>query len=222
MSQARMMTMTFISEKYDGTLILGRGIPPDWFDKGEVGVKNYKLSDTSRFAYSITPTGNAQEYELTYSGKPQGPVAINLISFLSRTPRVVAFSGAPDNYTTRVTLRDYDSDGKNEIVIDPGYSGSKVVFSMADPSATTGKLSNRFRAKQTGIVYHPVTKSLTIASGLKSSFALSVVNINGKKLVSQSGSGAVLNINLQPVAKGVYFVKITGSGRELSQKIVVR
>jgi hypothetical protein len=132
MSQARMMNLAFISEKYDGSLILARGLPTDWFDQGEVGVNNYKLSDTSRFAYSIKPTANSQEYELTYTGQPLGPLVLNPIMFTNKTPRLIQFPGAGGDYLTKVALTDHDADGKQEIVIAPDYTGGKVVFSMTD------------------------------------------------------------------------------------------
>ena len=221
MSQARMMTMTFISEKYDGSLILARGIPMDWFDKGEVGVKNYKLSDTTRFSYSIKQTPNAKEYELTFTGKPLGPTVLNCLMFTQKTPRIVSFSGAPANYAEKVTLKDCDGDGKKEIAIDTGYSAAKVVFSMTDATSTIRTGAEITPVGASAIVFHPDSRMLIVSSASSFTNTIIIVNLNGKKVVAFKEAPQTTTINLQPYAKGVYFISIATHKGAVTRKILL-
>ncbi len=179
MSQARMLTTSLVSETYDGSVVIGRGIPTSWFEKGTVGVNHYKLSDTSRFAYTIKPTGNTGEYEFAYTGQPAGAMVLNLIPFLTQAPRLVQFGDGTPADRAKVRLADFDDDGTTEITIDPEYSGRPVVFSIAPTPALL--LHEPFSNSSTGNLPGQPTPisgfaTATTWSGLNSSFASNVAD----------------------------------------------
>jgi|GEM_PF-3094773 len=219
MSQARMMTTTFISEKYDGTLLLGRGLPVDWFEKGEVGAANYKLSNGTRFGYTVKPTGNDQEYEVSFKGSTAGKIVLNYLMFIKKEPKIVPYIGAPPDYLTKVKLADVDSDGKNEIVVDHNFSGNKVVFTLSDKvgikNNNSSSNSNAFR-----IYLNSVSERLDINSDSEKIKSVILINLSGRVVESKKSSQGNISMDIHHVPNGVYMVKIETNSGSLTRYIV--
>ncbi len=73
---------SLVAQRADGSLVVGRGIPPAWLRTGTpISVTNFPTTDGRRAAVTITCTG--REVSLTLRGAaPQGPVLFQLPSFI--------------------------------------------------------------------------------------------------------------------------------------------
>jgi len=93
---------SFVAQRSNGSLVIGRGVPPAWLDRGApIAVANFPTTDGRRAGVSIA--SSSRSVSLTLSGAlPAGPVLFQLPSFV----RNIATTSAGDvnQATGTVTL----------------------------------------------------------------------------------------------------------------------
>jgi hypothetical protein len=93
---------SLVAQRTDGTLIVGRGVPPTWLNHGQtISVTNFPTTDGQRL--SLRVSSNGQSVSLTLRGQlPSGRVLFQLPSF---TNNIAATStGSINQRTGTVTL----------------------------------------------------------------------------------------------------------------------
>jgi hypothetical protein len=68
------------AQRADGTLIVGRGLPSSWLDRGPISVTNFPTAGDRRVGLTITSAGPA--ITLTLHGRAPGPVMFQVPSFV--------------------------------------------------------------------------------------------------------------------------------------------
>ena len=92
---------SLVSQRTDGSLIVGRGVPNSWVGSGQrIAVSNFPTSDGHRIGATITTRGNAVTLQLT--GKPSGPATFELPAFVNNIAS--ASAGMVDNGAGAVTI----------------------------------------------------------------------------------------------------------------------
>ena len=91
---------SLVSQRTDGSLIVGRGVPTSWLGTGPIAVSNFPTTDGGRIGVRITTRGDAVTLQLT--GKPSGPVAFELPAFVNNIASTSA--GTVDNGAGAVTI----------------------------------------------------------------------------------------------------------------------
>lgn len=112
---------SLISEKIDGTLIIGRGVPSEWADAGQViDVSDYPIANNKRFGFRTESKGN--KITLTLSGdQPDNEILFNLPLFKNNI--AAASTGvvdqekgevrlSPSTTSVTITLKDNDDTAK--------------------------------------------------------------------------------------------------------------
>jgi hypothetical protein len=73
---------SLVSQRTDGALIVGRGVPNSWVGSGRrIAVSNFPTTDGRRISVAIITRGDAVTLHLT--GKPSGPVTFELPAFVN-------------------------------------------------------------------------------------------------------------------------------------------
>ncbi len=189
MSQARLLGLTLISEKYDGTLILGRGIPTHWLGKEPLGAENYKLSNGERFSYTLTPNGT-DTYTLHFTGTIAGDIIINLPAFITTNVQLQSDCSDPDDYETNVSLVDIDADGHNEIRINTEYTGKSITFTFATPTVPVCAESSAHTIQSSETTF--VSSSLELTIGESTNHARSSF-VNSESSTHDMSSADILS-----------------------------
>ena len=92
---------SLVSQRTDGSLIVGRGVPDSWIGSGHrIAVSNFPTTNGGRIGVMITTRGNAVTLRLT--GRPSGPVAFELPAFVGNIAS--ASTGKVDNGAGVVTI----------------------------------------------------------------------------------------------------------------------
>jgi hypothetical protein len=93
---------SLVAQRSDGALIVGRGVPANWLDRGvAIEVTNFPTTNGKRLNLRMTSRGRT--VSLTLSGqKPPGTVLFQLPSFVNNVARTSA--GEIDQSTGTVTL----------------------------------------------------------------------------------------------------------------------
>ena len=92
---------SLVSQRTDGSLIVGRGVPNSWVGSGQrIAVSNFPTTDGGRIGVTITTRGDAVTLQLT--GKPSGPVTFELPAFVNNIASTSA--GTVDNGAGAVTI----------------------------------------------------------------------------------------------------------------------
>ena len=92
---------SLVSQRTDGSLIVGRGVPNSWVGSGRrIAVSNFPTTDGGRIGVTITTRGDAVTLQLT--GKPSGPVTFELPAFVNNIASTSA--GTVDNGAGAVTI----------------------------------------------------------------------------------------------------------------------
>jgi len=92
---------SLVSQRTDGSLIVGRGVPNSWVGSGRrIAVSNFPTTDGGRIGVTITTRGDAVTLQLT--GKPSGPVIFELPAFVNNIASTSA--GTVDNGSGAVTI----------------------------------------------------------------------------------------------------------------------
>ena len=93
---------SLVAQRSNGSLVIGRGVPPAWLDRGApIAVTNFPTTDGRRAGVSIASSGRS--VSLTLSGAlPAGPVLFQLPSFLRNIATTSA--GSVNQATGTVTL----------------------------------------------------------------------------------------------------------------------
>jgi hypothetical protein len=92
---------SLVSQRTDGSLIVGRGVPNSWVGSGQrIAVSNFPTTNGGRIAVTITTRGDAVTLRLT--GRPSGPVAFELPAFVNNIAS--ASAGTVDNGAGAVTI----------------------------------------------------------------------------------------------------------------------
>ena len=92
---------SLVSQRTDGSLIVGRGVPNSWVASGgRIAVSNFPTTDGRRIGVTITTRGDAVTLQLT--GKPSGPVTFELPAFVNNIASTSA--GTVDNGAGAVTI----------------------------------------------------------------------------------------------------------------------
>jgi hypothetical protein len=91
---------SLVSQRTDGSLIVGRGVPNSWVGSGRIAVSNFPTTGGGRIGVTITARGDAVTLQLT--GKPSGPVAFELPAFVNNIASTTA--GTVDNGAGAVTI----------------------------------------------------------------------------------------------------------------------
>lgn len=74
------LLQSLVSQRADGSLIVGRGVPDSWIADGRpVSVSNFPAAGGSRIGAAITSRGKSVTLRLT--GRPTGPVTFDLPAF---------------------------------------------------------------------------------------------------------------------------------------------
>ncbi len=90
-----------VSQRTDGALIVGRGVPDSWVGSGRrIAVSNFPTTDGRRIGVTITGRGDVVTLQL--AGKPSGPVAFELPAFVNDI--ATASRGTVDEGTGAVTV----------------------------------------------------------------------------------------------------------------------
>ena len=93
---------SLVAQRSDGSLLVGRGLPPGWLDRGTpISVTNFPTTGDHRVTVTITSVGRSVSLSLRGT-PPPGPVLLQLPSFSRNIAR--ASSGAVDQATGTVTL----------------------------------------------------------------------------------------------------------------------
>jgi len=102
-SQANKVLLdSLAAQNSDGTLIVGRGVPPQWLSDGAaISVTNFPTIDGRRLSLKIS--SNGQSVSLTLTGRaPSGSVLFQIPAFTNNV--ATASSGSIDEVTGTVTL----------------------------------------------------------------------------------------------------------------------
>ena len=91
---------SLVSQRTDGSLIVGRGVPNSWLGTGRIAVSNFPTTDGGRIGVTITTRGDAVTLQLT--GKPSGPVTFELPAFVNNIAS--ASAGTVDKAAGAVTV----------------------------------------------------------------------------------------------------------------------
>jgi hypothetical protein len=92
---------SLVSQRTDGSLIVGRGVPDSWVGSGRrIAVSNFPTTDGRRIGVTITTRGDAVTLRLT--GEPSGPVTFELPAFVNNIAS--ASAGTVDNPAGAVTV----------------------------------------------------------------------------------------------------------------------
>ena len=91
---------SLVSQRTDGSLIVGRGVPTSWLGTGPIAVSNFPATDGGRIGVTITTRGDAVTLRLT--GKPSGAVIFELPAFAGNIASTSA--GTVDNGADAVTI----------------------------------------------------------------------------------------------------------------------
>ena len=92
---------SLVSQRTDGSLIVGRGVPNSWVGSGRrIAVSNFPTTDGDRIGVTITTRGDAVTLQLT--GKPAGLVTFELPAFVNNIASTSA--GTVDNGAGAVTI----------------------------------------------------------------------------------------------------------------------
>ena len=95
---------SLVSQRTDGSLIVGRGVPDSWVGSGQrIAVSNFPTTDGGRIGVTITTQGDAVTLKLT--GRPSGPVTFELPAFVNNIAS--ASAGTVDNGAGAVTIPAY-------------------------------------------------------------------------------------------------------------------
>ncbi len=103
MSQANKVLLdSLVAQRSDGTVIVGRGVPPQWVDDGStISVTNFPTTDGRRLGLRISSRGRS--VSLALNGRlPPGQVLFQLPSFVGDIAATSA--GTVDQATGTVTL----------------------------------------------------------------------------------------------------------------------
>ncbi|MGL1935031.1 MAG: hypothetical protein OCD01_08425 [Fibrobacterales bacterium] len=197
-SQSRMLVLTFISERYDGSLVIGRGIPKDWIGKGDVGIQNYPLSNKTRFGYTISKKSEGL-YSISFNGTPAGKTIVNLPQFIDEEPALIHYQNSPVDYLTQVTLTDFDADGKNEIVIDSGYTYSQPILFAFHSQVNVDSLNTVgiMVSSSSSVVAHEESSSVVSSDeSMSASESMSSTILSSSMPTSESSSSSVITAPL--------------------------
>jgi hypothetical protein len=91
---------SLVSQRTDGSLIVGRGVPNSWVGSGRIAVSNFPTTGGGRIGVTITARGDAVTLQLT--GKPSGPMTFELPAFVNNIASTTA--GTVDNGAGAVTI----------------------------------------------------------------------------------------------------------------------
>ena len=93
---------SLVAQRSDGSLVVGRGLPPGWLDRGTpISVTNFPTTAGHRATITITSVGRSVSLSLRGS-PPAGPVQFQLPSFVHNIAG--ASTGTVDGATGTVTL----------------------------------------------------------------------------------------------------------------------
>jgi hypothetical protein len=108
----RVLLDSLVAQRWDGTLVVGRGIPALWLREGRpIAVSNFPIAGDRRLSLRITTTGRT--VSLTLAGaEPTGRILFELPSFVANIASSSA--GSIDEGTGTVALRP----GTDRVVID--------------------------------------------------------------------------------------------------------
>ena len=103
MSQANKVLLdSLVAQVSDGTVVVGRGIPPQWLDNGAtISVTDFPTTDGRRLGLRISSSGNSVTLALS-GALPQGQVLFQLPSFVDGI--AASSAGTIDEVTGTVTL----------------------------------------------------------------------------------------------------------------------
>jgi hypothetical protein len=94
---------SFLSQRTNGELIVGRGVPNSWIRSGSpIAVANFPTTDGHRIGVTITTQGDAVTLKVT--GKPSAAVTFELPAFVNNIASTSA--GTVDNGAGAVTVPD--------------------------------------------------------------------------------------------------------------------
>jgi hypothetical protein len=92
---------SLLSQRANGSLIVGRGVPDSWISSGRtIAVSNFPTTDGRRIGVTITSRGNRVTLRVT--GTPSGPVAFELPAFVGNI--AAASAGTIDEGAGVVTV----------------------------------------------------------------------------------------------------------------------
>jgi hypothetical protein len=93
---------SIVAQRSNGSLIIGRGVPPGWLDRGQpIAVRNFPTTGGHRISLSIS--SSARSVSLTLRGGPAtGPVLFELPSFVRNIASVS--TGSVNQTTGTVTV----------------------------------------------------------------------------------------------------------------------
>jgi hypothetical protein len=99
---------SLLAQRSDGTLIVGRGVPTNWLDRGAaIAVTNFPTANGRRLSLRISSHGRAVSLALT-GQMPSGTVLFQLPSFVDNIARTS--SGSINQSTGTVTLTSHVKD----------------------------------------------------------------------------------------------------------------
>ena len=97
-----MLLDSIVAQRSDGSVLVGRGVPPRWLTAGApIAVTNFPTTDGKRSSFTVDAHGGA--VTLTIAGaRPAGKILFELPSFVRNIASTSA--GTVDQHTGTVTL----------------------------------------------------------------------------------------------------------------------
>ena len=92
---------SLVSQRADGALVVGRGVPGSWLTSGRpIAVSGFPAADGRRIG--VTITGHGKTVRLSVTGNPPGPVIFDLPAFVGNI--AAASAGTVSNSAGTVTI----------------------------------------------------------------------------------------------------------------------
>ena len=93
---------SLVAQRADGTLVVGRGVPPGWLRRGApLSVTNFPTTEGRRISLTISPAGRSVSLTLRGTTMP-GPILFQLPSFIRNIATTTV--GTVDQASGTVTL----------------------------------------------------------------------------------------------------------------------
>ena len=139
---SKVLVDSLISEKFDGSIIVGRGIPTEWIADGEeIVVSNAPISNNKRIGFTLSTSGKEVTLALT-GDRGNAPLSLELMSFKDNIEAVQG--GSFDEETGIVTVET----GVNTVNVTLKEDGSSALYeAKKELTISAQKLQNEAKEK---------------------------------------------------------------------------
>ena len=189
---------SLLSEKSDGTRIIGRGIPNDWIKEGEVTeIENIPVTGGKRMGFTLTASGN--DVTLNLTGDVSEPVSLELSVFVKNIASVsdgISF----DNEKGAVTVP-AGTTAVTVTLMDPsGYQDPDAEAKKAEQRAKIDEFDKAYGDVRTSYGTIPAVSEEIVIDAQKDSMYDSAAKVN----INQLGLG--LQVEDNSIATGTAYL----------------